>query len=127
MTTHVAPATGEPMTPAPTETDPVILRRIFPAEVTTGEQLITGALAVVTRERVYVWENTSDGIGLRLDAAYDRPEDAGPLPREYQLRFQPIVLSTDFGQVTVNAGRGCGCGNPLKGYRPFTPEMRADT
>lgn len=116
-------------TELPVEADPVIVRRYYPAEVTLTDQasaqVITGALVIVTQERVYVWTAADSVRSLRLSAAYERPDDAPPLPREYELKHRPALLDTDFGPVTVNKGRGCGCGNPLKSWRPFTPERQA--
>lgn len=93
--------------------DTVVLRRVFPAEVTTGDQVTTNALVLITRDRVYAWAAKDR---LVLDASYSHDRD---LPHEYQLRRQPLTLTTDTGTVVVNRGRGCGCGNPLKGWQPL--------
>lgn len=102
------------------ETDPVILRRYFPVEATIDGELVRPALVIVTRERVYVWRTPDE---LLVSAAYDPAQmDELPLPREYELRVRPLIVDTPDGRLAVNKARGCGCGNPLKSFRPFTPQ-----
>lgn len=106
------------------ETDPVILRRYFPVEATVGGGLlIKPALVIVTRERVYVWRAPDD---LITSAVWYPVEFDGQLPREYELRHRPLLLDTGDGRVAVNKAHGCGCGNPLKSFRPFQPARTAN-
>lgn len=115
--------TVEPVVEPQLETDPVILRRIFPAEVTLAGRVFYPALAIVTRERVYAWTSPSTPV---LSESYTRQDGSPEMPREYELRRRPIVLDIPGGQVAINRGKGCGCGNALKHYRPFQPARSAD-
>lgn len=104
------------------EDPPVVLRDVFPAVVTAGSRVHRSALAIITRDRVLAWTSRSC---LVLDAAYDPLISVVPpasAPRT--LRPAHLVL-LDGTAVTVVGQRGCGCGNPLKGWRPWSPYRKA--
>lgn len=101
----------------PTEASPIIAQRYYPAELLLPDaDGPVPALVLVSAARVYAW--TAPGV-LALDQPYD-PHTSTVLA-EWQMRQNPTVLATPAGQVFVNRGRGCGCGDPLKAYQPFTP------
>jgi hypothetical protein len=110
-----------------TEDAPVVVRDVFPAEVTlsTGEQY-RSARVVVTRARVYVW------IGDRRErvAVLERPylPEVSIVPRYNAPPREPSHLALEGGVlVTVRRMRGCGCGSPLTGWQPWTPFRIAAT
>lgn len=99
------------------EPDAVVVRDVFPAVVTAGPSTFRSALAVITRERVYVW--TQKGAPA-LAMSYD--PDASRVPRLSAPRSTPAHLTlADGSGITVQGQRGCGCGNPLKGWQPWRP------
>jgi len=103
------------------ETDPVVVRDVYPAEVTLPDgTLLRGALVKVTREGVYVW--TGERV---LSYAEARSEPGEVLTPDYLTRREPLVTATADGPVVVWKGAGCGCGSTLKSYRPFQPERKA--
>lgn len=100
---------------------PVVLRDVFPATVTTEGGQYRSALAVITEDRLMVWVTRAAPI---LDAPYDR--DRSRIPRGSAPRSATAHLVLASGQVVSVAGqRGCGCGNPLKGWRPWRPWRKA--
>lgn len=105
------------------EPDAVVVRDVFPAVVTAGPLSFRSALAVITRQRVYVW---TQRVAPALAMDYD--PDASQVPRLSAPRSAPahLVLS-DGTTLTVQGQRGCGCGNPLKGWQPWRPYRKAAT
>jgi hypothetical protein len=112
--------------PAPTHEDaPVVLRDVFPAEVWVDGVVYRTARAIVTRERVYVWQAEGRQQLLRLDEAYLPESSTVPRynagPREetrLQLRdSEPGAMRA----LVVRRQRGCGCGSSLRGWRPWNP------
>ena len=109
------------------EENPVELRKVFPANVTlpTGDEL-TDVLAIVTRERVYVWGQQGGAAALRFEARY---VDPGRLPHVSELSAAPMQLSvrseddTEEGIVVITRSRGCGCGSILRSFRPWSREV----
>lgn len=80
------------------------------------------ALAVVTRERVYVW--IADGRERRL--VYSEPYEqaaSGIAPiNAPRSQGSHLALAGEEAQtVHITRQRGCGCGNPLKGWQPWHP------
>lgn len=108
------------------EAEPVIIRHIYPANVIlpNGTEA-RSALAIVTQQRVYVWAQLGGTVQAVLDEEYVQPDR--PLPHVAQLKTAPIVLGVPGGQVMVSAGSGCGCGSPLKSFRPFAVEVSGPT
>lgn len=100
---------------------PVVRRDTFPAVVTTENGQHRNALAVITTDRLLVWTTRAAPI---LDAPYDPELSDVPPPGAPSSRPAHVRLRS--GQVvTVQGQRGCGCGNPLKGWRPWRPWRRA--
>jgi hypothetical protein len=99
----------------------VVIRDVFPAVVTTGLDTYRNARAVVTRDRVYVWLTRATPV---LEAGYDR--DLSTIPRVNAPRSTRTYLRLSSGTaLTIEAQRGCGCGNPLKGWTPWRPYRKA--
>ncbi len=103
------------------EPDAVVLRDVFPAVVTAGPSTFRSALAVITRSRVYVF---TERVAPALAMSYD--PDASRVPALNAPRSAPAHLVLADGQtITVQGQRGCGCGNPLKGWQPWRPYRKA--
>lgn len=98
-----------------------MVRDWFPAIVTVGGDTHRSARAILTRDRLLVWLTTAGPI---LDAAYDPAASALPAPSAGRFATARITLASGV-VVTVAGQRGCGCGNPLKSWRPWTPYRRA--
>lgn len=107
------------MTEAPA---PVVLRDVFPAVVTAGTRTWRSTKAVITRDRVLVWTSRSSVV---LDAAYDPLISSVPSINAPRLLRPAHLVLLDGTAVTVAGQRGCGCGNPLKGWQPWTPYRKA--
>lgn len=103
------------------EPDAVVIRDVFPAVVRFGPSTLRNARAVITRQRVYVWTAlTPPAVALPYDAAASTvPPLNAPASRRTALALP------DGGSLTVEAQRGCGCGNPLKGWVPWRPYRKA--
>ncbi len=96
---------------------PVVVRDLFPARVVVGDRVLTGALAVITRDRLLVYITRA---APALDVPY-RPE-ASTVPRYNAGTREPAHLTLDDGRVaTVTRARGCGCSSPLRGWHPWAP------
>jgi hypothetical protein len=95
----------------------VVVRDVFPAEVTVGGQVYRSARAVITRDRLYVYLNTA---GPLIDTPYDPATSAVPAISAPRSKAAHLTLA-DGGVAHVNGQRGCGCGNPLKGWTPWQP------
>lgn len=98
--------------------DRVVIRDAFPAIVTVdGEPRYRSVSIVITRDRVYVYLTRAAPV---LDAPYDPATST--VPRYNAPRGQRTVLRLLSGAtLTVERQRGCGCSNPLKGWRPWRP------
>jgi hypothetical protein len=96
---------------------PVVVRDVFPAEVAVAGQVYRSARAVITRDRLLVYLTTAGPV---IDTPYDPAASAvAPLNAP---RSRPSHLALPGGQQAhVNGQRGCGCGNPLKGWTPWQP------
>jgi hypothetical protein len=104
----------------PVEEDRVVVRDLFPAEVQLGDLVYRTALAVVTRERLYVWQGEGRERVLRLVGEYDPAASA--IPRYNAPPRQEATLRLLDGRTAVvRRQRGCGCGSPLRGWRPWNP------
>ena len=108
-----------------TEQGPVTVRKVWPAEVALPDgRVLRDALVVVTQVRVYVWTASQAGqIELVWNSGYDPAGSV--LTREHLLVASPLRVATEAGVLSVNKGRGCGCGNPLGRWQPWQPEIRA--
>jgi hypothetical protein len=113
----------------PDDPDPVTLRRYFPAAVELPAvdlapippaTELSPALVIVTRVRAYVFTSPGTSLSWPVDP------DASSLLQEWEMRAAPAVLvAPDAGRILVWRARGCGCGNPLKGYQPWLPVQMA--
>ncbi len=109
--------------PIGAEESPIVVRDLFPAEVQLGDLVYRTAFAVITRERLYVWQAEGRERVLRLVAAYDPagstiPAYNAPPRQEATLR---LVGHPDASYAVVRRQRGCGCGSSLRGWRPWRP------
>jgi hypothetical protein len=97
---------------------PVVLRDVFPATVAVdGASPYRSARAIITRDRLLVYVTTAAPV---LDAPYD-PEQS-VVPRYNAPRGQRATIRLLSGAtVVVDRQRGCGCGNPLRNFRPWHP------
>jgi hypothetical protein len=104
-----------------TEEPRVVIRDVFPAVVTRDAGTWRSARVVITRDRVMVWLTRAAPV---LDAPYD--PDRSTVPPLSAPSSRPAHLTLASGQVLTVAGqRGCGCGNPLKSWQPWTPYRKA--
>lgn len=104
----------------PLETDAIITRRVWPAQVNLGPVMYRAALVIVTERQVYVWTRRD------MIVVSDRWLSGSTLPPAHLLAAQPMtVLTESSGTVVVNLDGGCGCGSDLRGFQPFTPEVVA--
>lgn len=96
---------------------PVVVRDVFPARVVVGDRVLTGARAVITRDRLIVYITRA---APALDAPY-LPEQS-TVPRYNAAPREPAHLTmVDGQQATVTRQRGCACSSPLRGWRPWQP------
>lgn len=111
------------MTDVTATAEPVVIRDLFPAVVTVGGTTYRSALAVITRDRLLVYVTRA---APALDAPY-LPEES-QVPRLSAPRSAVAHLRLASGaSATVQGQRGCGCGNPLKGWQPWRPYRKAQT
>lgn len=102
------------------ETEPVVIRDVFPAAVAVGDDRYWTARAIVTRERVYVFTGAGRERLLRLDQPYDR--EASTIPRYNAPPRDPTHLVLDDGRtLSIARARGCGCTSPLRSWHPWQP------
>lgn len=112
------------------EPDAVVIRDVFPAVVRFGPSTLRNARAIVTRQRVYVWTRpTAPAVALPYDpAASTIPPLNAPASRPAHLVIAATGNTMEVAEVqhlTVEGQRGCGCGNPLKGWVPWRPYRKA--
>jgi hypothetical protein len=112
------------------EAEPVVVRRIYPANVTLSNGTThRGVLAIITQHRVYVWAQLGGTVTNVLDEAYQPP--GRPLPHVAQLKSAPLVLDLGGGPgpslVEIRAAAGCGCGSLLTTFRPFAADVTGPT
>lgn len=99
---------------------PVVIRDVFPAEVAIGGEVHRTARAIITRDRLLVYLTTAGPV---LDTPYDAA--ASDVPPISAPRSRPAHLTlADGTPAHVNGQRGCGCGNPLKGWTPWQPYLK---
>jgi hypothetical protein len=96
---------------------PVVVRDVFPAEVAVGGNVYRSARAVITRDRLLVYLTTAGPV---VDTPYDRELSAVAPLNAPRSRASHLTLA-DGRPAHVNGQRGCGCGNPLKGWTPWQP------
>ena len=111
--------TAAPVELAP-ESSPIVVRDLFPAEVQLGDLVYRTAFAVVTRERLYVWQAEGRAKVLRLVAPYDADASTVP-PYNAPPRQDSTLQLLDGRTAIVRRQRGCGCGSSLRGWRPWHP------
>jgi hypothetical protein len=99
----------------------VVIRDVFPAAVIVGDRTYRSALAVITRDRLYVYLTRAAPV---LDAPYDPALSTVPGPHSSRFAAAHLTL-TSGGVATMVGQRGCGCSNPLKGWHPWTPYRKA--
>lgn len=106
------------------ETNPVVVRDVFPAEVWVDGLVYRSARAIVTRERVYVFQAEGREQRLRLDEPYG--PDGSTIPRYNAGPREATYLSlVGMRSLVIRRQRGCGCGSPLRGWRPWSPFLTA--
>jgi hypothetical protein len=114
-----------------TTAERVVIRDVFPAVVRAGGQTWRNARAVITRDRVYVWTSRTTAV---IDAAYDPELSTVPALNASRSARTALVLTAEpvntmraelVQHLTVEGQRGCGCGNPLKGWTPWRPYRKA--
>jgi hypothetical protein len=109
----------------PPEASPVVVRDLFPAEVQVGGSVYRTAFAVITRERLYVWQAEGRDRILRFVMEYDPGRSTVPpyhAPPRQEARLYAAGPRDDLaGAVVVRRQRGCGCSSSLRGWRPWRP------
>lgn len=106
--------------PAP-EPDPVVVRDVFPVQVTSGPDVISKlARVVITRGAFYVYENKGGTPTLVASGPY-WPEQSEVPTFSTSRRRTATVEAQDGRTLTVAPLGGCGCGNPLKAWKPWEP------
>lgn len=100
---------------------PVVIRDVFPAEVIVRGQIYRTARAVITRDRLLVYLTTAGPV---IDVQYD-PAASQVAPINAPRSRASHLTLLDGATAHVNGQRGCGCGNPLKGWRPWQPYRTA--
>lgn len=103
------------------EAAPIVVRDVFPAEVAVNGQVYRTARAIVTRDRLLVYLTTAAPI---LDTPYDPAASTVPAVNAPSSRATRLAL-VGGGTASINRQRGCGCGNPLKGWTPWQPYRKA--
>jgi hypothetical protein len=108
------------------EDEPQVVRRVYPANTVVQVDDTTvehrACLAILTKERVYIWTEQGGAITPALDVPYVRPE--GRMPHVSELRTAPLIVDlADGGRVEVRAAAGCGCGSSLKSFAPFARDV----
>ncbi len=118
------------MTAAPAlpehETRPVVVRDVFPAEVWIDGYAYRTARAIVTRERVYVFQGEGRERHLRLDEPYDPAASTVPRYNAGPREATHLTLA-DGRSLVIRRQRGCGCGSPLRGWSPWSPYLTASS
>jgi hypothetical protein len=102
-------------------TVPVVIRDVFPAEVAIAGQVFRTARAVITRDRLLVYRTTA---APAVDTPYI-PETSVVAPLNAPRSRASHLVLPDGTVAHVNGQRGCGCGNPLKGWTPWQPYRKA--
>jgi hypothetical protein len=108
----------ETAVPSPPAAPPAVIRDVFPAEVVYDGQILRSARAVITADlRLLVWLRPGEPV---IDVALD--PDLSVIAALNAPRSRASHLTTTDGKPAhVNGQRGCGCGNPLKGWTPWQP------
>lgn len=112
------------MTVPVSEQSPVVIRDVFPAQLTLGDLTYRSARAVITRERVYVWVPQGRERLLVVDEAY-LPEQSTVPRYNAPPRDDTVLALADGRTLVVRRQRGCGCNSPLRGWRPWSPFLVA--
>lgn len=111
------------MTGVETTAERVVIRDVFPAVVTVGPDTYRSALAVITRDRLLVYVTRAAPV---LDVPYLPEESKVPRLSDARSAVAHVRLASGV-DATVQGQRGCGCGNPLKGWQPWRPYRKAQT
>lgn len=106
-----------------------MVRDVFPAEVLHDGQVYRTARAIITRDRILVYLRPGEPV---IDSPYEPRASTVPPLNAPRARASHLALIAADGSLTsptvhVNGQRGCGCGNPLKGWTPWTPYRKATT
>lgn len=110
------------------ESNPVVVRDVFPAEVWVDGLVYRSARAIVTRERVYVFQGQGRERVLRLDEPYVPTVSTIPRYNAGPRENTTLALREDPERVLViRRQRGCGCGSPLRGWSPWSPYLVASS
>lgn len=86
---------------------------MFPATVTRADGTeITPVRVVVTDEELYVFQDSNPRpIEVLIAPIYDY--------RTLSRTHYRVVTDEDREQIEITKRAGCGCGNKLRGFRPF--------
>lgn len=109
------------MEPLP-ETNPIVVRDVFPAQVVTPSGVARTARVVLTQSYVYVWTMVDGRRTLALCEPYEPGSStlaARGAPRNVASHL--TLAGQEAPTVHIQRERGCGCNNPLKAWRPWTP------
>lgn len=99
----------------------MVIRDVFPAEVAYGGTVYRDTRAIITMDRLLVYLTTGEPI---LDLPYDRAASSVAPLNAPRARSSHLTL-TGGDTANVNGQRGCGCGNPLKGWTPWQPYRKS--
>ncbi len=83
---------------------------LFPAEIHQGETIYYVARLLVGLDEIWVWTMVNGTIELVINDRYE------------EITGRPTIGYTatlsDGSQLYFKRASGCGCGNPLRGWRP---------
>lgn len=102
---------------------PVVIREVFPTDVTLGDQYFRTAMVVVTRQDVRVFQLKDGDITQVFQDTYDPL--ASTLVDQWRLRVEPMIVATPQGVLRAQQAGGCGCSNPLKRWKPLPDSPRS--
>lgn len=106
--------------------DETLCRDVYPAEVALPDgSVLTNVRVFATTHRLLVFK---DGAGRTIEPIIDEPlVHVGSVPASMDT-LRPgagrLECTLNSGTAWVNAGRGCGCGSPLKALSSPIPWVR---
>lgn len=110
------------------EETPVVVRDVFPAQVQVGDDVFHTRRAVVTRERVYLYEGRGRERVLTLSEPYVAEQSTIPRYNAPPRQETRLVLAKGASELrlagavlTIRRQSGCGCSSPLKAWHPWQP------
>jgi hypothetical protein len=100
-----------------TDEAPIVVRDVFPARVVVGDRVLTSARVIVTRDRLLAYIKRGEPA---LDEPYDPAQSTVPGPTAPSSTPTHLAL-LDGRTATISRQRGCGCGSPVRSWRPWSP------